>query len=684
MSPLARSRAGIAVAVAGFCMAAMGQHIPSLSGRVQKVGGTGVPRAGVRIDGAGSTETSDSGEFAFPLSGNLRVGYAATFHVTNWVIVKPCELKNGRTYLRDPAAEPIEILVLPPRDPKLKSTAATESIIGCLIEEEFSQLSPKTRSRAGPRSSLPKEGSSPLATPTSTNEFVSRMEVDRATSHPRLVEAAYRPPVAQSFSPFPSQKSTDPADQAGDEFLAKKAKELGFSVEDLKSALEAWTQSVEDPYQRGLAALYNGRYSRASQYISESLSTPKGNVLTHYVQLATAEYWQGHYPVAESALRKVLTAYRDDPIVLNNLAVVLDAQAQYSEAEPLHRRALAIDEKTLGPDHPDVARDLNNLALLYKIQGKYGEAEPLYKRALTIDEQALGPNHPDVATKLNNLAALYDNQGKYGEAEPLYKRALTIDEQALGPNHTNVARDLNNLALLYRIQDKYREAEPLLKQALAIAEKELGPDHPHVATSLDQLALLYKIQGKYSEAEPLYKRALTIDEKALGPDHPDVATKLNNLAELYRAQGKYREAEPLLKRALAIDENTLGPDHPDVATCLNNLAMLDDQQGKYPEAEPLLKRALAIDEKTLGPDHADVATRLNNLALLYYHQGKYGEAEPLLKRALVINEKAFGPDHLDVAFVAENLGLTLRKLGRDAEAKGYEEQAARIRERRKH
>ena len=62
------------------------------------------------------------------------------------------------------------------------------------------------------------------------------------------------------------------------------------------------------------------------------------------------------------------------------------------------------------------------------------EAEPLYKRSLAITEKALGPNHPDLATTISNLAALYNNQGKYAEAEPLYKRSLAIQEKVLGPS----------------------------------------------------------------------------------------------------------------------------------------------------------------------------------------------------------------------------------------------------------
>ena len=51
-----------------------------------------------------------------------------------------------------------------------------------------------------------------------------------------------------------------------------------------------------------------------------------------------------------------------------------------------------------------MANSLNSLAGLYDTQGKYAEAEPLYRRALAIAEKALGPEHPDLATDLQNYA----------------------------------------------------------------------------------------------------------------------------------------------------------------------------------------------------------------------------------------------------------------------------------------
>ena len=80
--------------------------------------------------------------------------------------------------------------------------------------------------------------------------------------------------------------------------------------------------------------------------------------------------------------------------------------------------------------------------------GKYGEARPLAERALEIREKSLGPEHIEVAAALNNIAAIYSAQGDYAQAEPLYQRVLTIREKALGPEHPDVARSLNNLANL--------------------------------------------------------------------------------------------------------------------------------------------------------------------------------------------------------------------------------------------
>jgi tetratricopeptide (TPR) repeat protein len=260
--------------------------------------------------------------------------------------------------------------------------------------------------------------------------------------------------------------------------------------------------------------------------------------------------------------------------LFDDLGTLFHAKAAYAQAEPLMRRALAIDEKCLGQDHPDVARDLNSLAQLLGATSRLAEAEPLMRRALEIVEKSLGDKHPYVANCLSNLALLFVETNRLAEAEPMVKCALAIDETSYGPDHPNVAIRLNNLTALLWATNRLAEAEPLMRRALAIDEKSYGPDHPNVARDLNNLAGLLQATNRLAEAEPRMRRALAIDENSYGPDHPNVARDLYNLAQLLQDTDRLSEAEPLMRRALAIFEIGLGPDHPSTVTVRNNLAGL--------------------------------------------------------------------------------------------------------------
>ena len=343
----------------------------------------------------------------------------------------------------------------------------------------------------------------------------------------------------------------------------------------------------------------------------------------------------------------------------------LDPLAPHARTVIAHADAAGIAEPT--------GRLMNELGVLLSAKALHAEAEPLKRRALAIDEMRLGPDHPGVATKLNNLARLLHDTNRLAEAEPLMRRALAIDEKSFGPDHPRVAIRLNNLAGLLQATSRLAEAEPLMRRALAIAEKSLGPDHPEVGTKLNNLATLLQDTNRLSEAEPLIRRGISIFEKSFGPEHPNVATALNNLAGLLRATKRLAEAEPLLRRALAIDEKSFGLDHPDVATTLNNLAELLRATNRLPEAEPLMRRALTIDEKSFGPEHPNVVIRLNNLAHLLLATDRLDEAEPLMRRHVAIfveftRGTGHHHPHLEAAFA--NYARLLAAMGRsEAEIK---------------
>ncbi len=101
--------------------------------------------------------------------------------------------------------------------------------------------------------------------------------------------------------------------------------------------------------------------NRAMRMLFRSVS------LNRYVFCATSAIWRRRSSSS--------TVARSWPASLNNLAALYQAQGRYAEAEPLYRRSLAIVEKALGPDHPDVATILENYADSFRKTGRDTEAE---------------------------------------------------------------------------------------------------------------------------------------------------------------------------------------------------------------------------------------------------------------------------------------------------------------------
>jgi len=284
------------------------------------------------------------------------------------------------------------------------------------------------------------------------------------------------------------------------------------------------------------------------------------------------------------ALRWVDAAFEGDPGDIRT----------WPTLDPLgpHARAVVTFADTAGVAEP-TARLLSQLGTLQFTKALLAEAEPLMRRALAIDEQSFGATHPKVAIRLNNLARLLQATNRLAEAEPLMRRALAIDEQSFGATHPNVAIDLNNLARLLQDTNRLAEAEPLMERVVTIFESSLGEQHPNVAVALNNLAQLLQATNRLAEAEPLMRRALAIDEQSFGATHPEVAADLNNLARLLQDTNRLAEAEPLMRRALAIVlefERHNGYEHPkQVMASKNYEAMLRELGRSDDEIEAAMR-----------------------------------------------------------------------------------------------
>lgn len=365
------------------------------------------------------------------------------------------------------------------------------------------------------------------------------------------------------------------------------------------------------------------------------------------------------------------------------LGVVLLDQGKHDQAEELLRDALEIQERSLGPNHPDVAVSLSDLARVLMEQGKQEEAERLSRRVLEVQEQVQGMDHPVVGRAATTLGDILSGQQRHREAEPLYRRALEIHERTWGPYHLDVAWSAVGLGETLLSQERYEEAEPLLRQALKIQQEQWGGEHHEVARAAGSLAEVLLMREGYEEAEQLFRQALTIQERVWGPNDINVAWCVTGLGEALLGQERYDEAEPLFRRALVLHERVWGAEDPapEVWRSAFGLGQVLLNQGRYDEAEPLYKRALEIHERVWGKDDPGAVWIVAGLGEVFHSQSRYGEAEPLFRRALEIQTRARGTSDLDVTWIGATLGDVLLKQGQHEEARRLLSQALETRER---
>ncbi len=389
---------------------------------------------------------------------------------------------------------------------------------------------------------------------------------------------------------------------------------------------------------------------------------------------------QGRFETAEPLLQQALEIreLEGDPekiaAALYELALIHDQLGRFEEAERLHQRGIALREQ-LGSDHPSLGESLNGLAIVYDQQGQHEQAKPLWERALEISEKTLGPQHDQVAMIQTNLASVHSKLGDLAGAEILYEKALQGFEEALGPEHPQVANVLANMANLRARQGLYPQAESLSERAHAIFEQALGPEHPAVAMALRQRGQTLVARRRYSEAEPYFDQALAILEKTLGSEHPTVAQTYDHLSSIYLETGRMEEAQSAAQRAREIAEEALGPDHHKAALFLAGLGDLARRRGELEEAEGHLVRARASLEQSLASGDPKLTRVLLGLANLYRDRGDADRAEPLYHQCAEILKAAHGEDHPGFVTLYEDHAQFLRSSGRASEAGRLEARA---------
>jgi len=180
-----------------------------------------------------------------------------------------------------------------------------------------------------------------------------------------------------------------------------------------------------------------GRYDEAELLFKQILKTDEAlvgpndpEVARSLINLAALYSAQGQYDKAEPLQKRALAIYEKTfgpnyPKVAAlrlgkaatpfNKGVDYAKKGQYGAAIASYKEAIRLK--------PDYAKAHNKLGWAYYKNSQYDKAEPHYKRALAIREKTLGPDHRRVANVLKNMAKLYREMGRDDEAKKMLVRA---------------------------------------------------------------------------------------------------------------------------------------------------------------------------------------------------------------------------------------------------------------------
>jgi eukaryotic-like serine/threonine-protein kinase len=416
-------------------------------------------------------------------------------------------------------------------------------------------------------------------------------------------------------------KLSDPEENRGNQVTARElldsgAKRLQAGLKDQPATKAALLSTI--------GAVYDslGQYQEALPLLDESLQLQTqahdGSRIDTLLELGRARVGAGEFSAAEAPLQEALHLAQNNAganslqsgHALWQLGMLRYQQGQLGEAKNLYIRSLRNLETSQAPQ-ADVSLVLSDLAKVYTREQLWALAKQTYERALEVDRRVLGDDHPRVAYRLQNLAIVAQNTGDLKQAETLYVDALQREERAYGDRHPETVATKGNYGLLLQREGRLAEAEPLLRSALEVRLSLYGPDHYLVGYSRVSLAILLHDKGDLAGAESEFRQALAIYDKSLPPNHQYRAALLMHLARLLVDRNKTEEALADSAESVRIWTETSPALSPLLAQAHAIHAYALEHLNKSAEAAKELEEALPVLVQARGPDDPAVRRAQN-------------------------------------------------------------------------
>jgi tetratricopeptide (TPR) repeat protein len=153
---------------------------------------------------------------------------------------------------------------------------------------------------------------------------------------------------------------------------------------------------------------------------------------------------------------------------------------------------------------------LNDLGCAYFASGLDDAGVATLKEGLALKQKLLGADHPDVGLSNGNLGYALERMGRSQEALSYVDRAIDIEGKKLGLQHPSLAMQFDNRGEILNALGRPEEARRSFEQAIAIWERELGRDEVTLASPLTGIGMSYLNEAKPLNAISPLERAIKI------------------------------------------------------------------------------------------------------------------------------------------------------------------------------
>lgn len=317
--------------------------------------------------------------------------------------------------------------------------------------------------------------------------------------------------------------------------------------------------------------------------------------------------------------------------------------------EILDGAAAAVAEEFQG--RPGVEAGLRStIGSTYMALGDFARARPHVDRAVDLNLRLYGPEHPAAARALTARGRLHMGAGDYAGAQADLARSLAVG-----------ARERSeNLGFLHSLlgETELRLGRPAaarthFEAALADLRARFGTRHVATATMINNLGVVAEDVGDATAAERYFQEAADVLRALPGPP-PNLFYPLIGLQRCHFFRGDFRRAREICEEAYRVAAAQGEPRK--MASALNVLALVQAHQGE-PGALGCARRAATLQREAYPPGHFEIGRGLTYLGRVLLQTGQPVAAEASLREAYQVLRKVYPSDNWRTAETRLFLGL---------------------------